>query len=82
MKSLVFYEVNETTSSMKLFTHFPKGEPARDVFDYINNQGAVTLTLLGKEFQDMSRMRLSQAVGALMSHKLITRRNLGAHDED
>jgi len=82
MKTLTFYEVNEATGSQALFDHFPPDTKAREVFDLINNRGAVTLKQLRLELPDFSGMELSQALGALRIRNLVTRRTLVAHEED
>jgi hypothetical protein len=82
MKTLTFYEVNEATSSRALFDRFPPGEKAREVFDLINNRGAVTLKQLRLELPDFSGMDLSSALTDLRRYDLITRRTLSAHEED
>jgi hypothetical protein len=82
VKTLTFYEVNETTSSQALFDNFPPDEPARQVFDVINNQGAVTLRQLRLELPDFSGLALAEALNRLRAYDLITRRTLSAHEED
>ena len=82
MKTLTFYEVNEATGSMVLFDHFPRENGVRQVFDIINDRGAVTLRQLKLELSDFSGEAVLQALTELRRLKLITRRSLVAAEED
>ena len=77
MKTLVFYEVNESA-----LHQFPLGTNESWVYDAINNLGAATLRRLAKEIPGLTNSEINKALGVLLNHEMITRRTLSAHGLD
>jgi len=88
MKVIDYYEVPESASSRVLFAGFPPDSPdrmisvARQVFEYVNNIGPVSINQIGKEFQDVPRAVLSQAVHTLRSDGLLKRGKLTIREDE
>jgi hypothetical protein len=77
MKTVVFYEVNENARTLPNLT-----DVEGDVFDAINNAGAVTERGLHKLLPGYPSPEIRAALSGLVGKGTIVRRTLRAHDTD